>query len=238
VPAGRRRPCIVQAVYYRDRDGVEPVNDFIDGLAPERQEEIDYKIGLLNRMGSNDPPLPFPQSSPDGQLRELRCHSGRDPYRILLTEVGQPIHPHRQGEVRGLPAALPLMARPTTRSSRTTSSPEPARRATSKLRRDQTASPVGSTADQASARRAARSPEYRAQRAEREASGRDKGLSQQQLADLVGTSHSQISGIESGRHRTNLDTLTLIGHALDRRIVLGFESATPSGRAKRELVAF
>jgi DNA-binding XRE family transcriptional regulator len=70
------------------------------------------------------------------------------------------------------------------------------------------------------------------------ASGRDKGLSQQQLADLVGTSHSQISGIESGRHRTNLDTLTLIGHALDRRIVLGFESATPSGRAKRELVAF
>jgi UDP-N-acetylglucosamine 1-carboxyvinyltransferase len=66
----------------------------------------------------------------------------------------------------------------------------------------------------------------------------DKGLSQQQLADLVGTSHSQISRIESGRHRTNLDTLTRIAHALDLRMVLGFESTTPSGRAKRELVTF
>jgi transcriptional regulator with XRE-family HTH domain len=88
----------------------------------------------------------------------------------------------------------------------------------------------------------------RAQRAEREGFREiawllikyrmDKGLSQQQLADLVGTSYSQISRIESGRHRTNLDTLTRIAPALDRRIVLGFESTTPSGRAKRELVAF
>jgi ribosome-binding protein aMBF1 (putative translation factor) len=143
---------------------------------------------------------------------------------------------------------LSLMARPAPPSSRISSGPEPARGAASKLRRDETASPVGSTADQASARRAARSPEYRAQRAEREGFREiawllikyrmDKGLSQQQLADLVGTSYSQISRIESGRHRTNLDTLTRIAHALDRRIVLGFESTTPSGRAKRELVAF
>ena len=66
----------------------------------------------------------------------------------------------------------------------------------------------------------------------------DKGLSQQELADLVGTSNSQISRIESGRHRTNLDTLTRIAHALDLRLVLGFEAASPSGRPKRELVAF
>jgi phage-related protein len=79
----------VQAVYYRDGDGVEPVNDFIDSLAPEQQEEIDSKIGLLNRMGSNDPPLPFPHSSQvDGQLRELRCHYGRDLYRILYQRSG------------------------------------------------------------------------------------------------------------------------------------------------------
>ena len=79
----------MQAVYYRDGDGVEPVNDFIDGQAPERQEEIDYKIGLLNRMGSNGPPLPFPHSSQvDGQLRELRCHYGRDLYRILYQRSG------------------------------------------------------------------------------------------------------------------------------------------------------
>lgn len=71
----------VQAVFYRDQDGVEPVNEFIDGLVPERQEELDYKIRLLNRLGSGDPPLPFPHGSQvDGQLRELRCHYGRDLY--------------------------------------------------------------------------------------------------------------------------------------------------------------
>ena len=74
----------VQAVYYRDADGHEPVNDFIGGLSPERQEEIDYTISLLNRLGPKDPPLPFPYSSQvDGQLRELRCHYGRELYRIL-----------------------------------------------------------------------------------------------------------------------------------------------------------
>lgn len=74
----------MQAVYYRDSHGGEPVNDFIDALEPERQEELDFKIGLLNRLTSTDPPLPFPHSSQvDGQLRELRCHYGRDLYRIL-----------------------------------------------------------------------------------------------------------------------------------------------------------
>lgn len=140
------------------------------------------------------------------------------------------------------------MARNASSSSRTISKPEPARRASSTARREVTHSPIGSTADQASVRRAARSPEYRAQRAEREGFREiawllikyrmDKGLSQQQLADLVGTSYSQISRIESGRHRTNLDTLSRIAHALDLRMVLGFESTTPSGRAKRDLVAF
>jgi phage-related protein len=79
----------VQAVYYRDSDGVEPVNDFIDALAPERQEELDFKIGLLNRLTSTDPPLPYPHSSQvDGQLRELRCHYGRDLYRIFYQRSG------------------------------------------------------------------------------------------------------------------------------------------------------
>ena len=60
------------------------MNDFIDALPPERQEELDFKIRLLNRLSSSHPPLPFPHSSQvDGQLRELRCHYGRDLYRIL-----------------------------------------------------------------------------------------------------------------------------------------------------------
>lgn len=60
------------------------MHEFIDALPPERQEEIDFTISLLNRLGSHDPPLPFPHSSQvEGQLRELRCHYGRDLYRIL-----------------------------------------------------------------------------------------------------------------------------------------------------------
>jgi ribosome-binding protein aMBF1 (putative translation factor) len=123
-----------------------------------------------------------------------------------------------------------------------------ARAKPAKARRAAETSPVGSTAEQAASQRAARSPEYRAQQAEREGFREiawllikyrmDKGLSQEKLAELVGTSHSQISRIESGRHRTNLDTLSRIAHALDLRMVLGFESTTSSGRAKRDLVAF
>ena len=76
-------------MYYRDSNGVEPVNEFIDALAPERQEELDFKIGLLNRLTSTDPPLPFPHSSQvDGQLRELRCHYGRELYRIFYQRSG------------------------------------------------------------------------------------------------------------------------------------------------------
>ncbi len=114
--------------------------------------------------------------------------------------------------------------------------------------RSRAKSPVGQTADQAATRRARQSPEYRAQQAAlagcREIAWllikfrMDKGLSQQELADLVGTSNSQISRIESGRHRTNLDTLTRIAHALDLRLVLGFEAVSPSGKPKRDVVAF
>jgi ribosome-binding protein aMBF1 (putative translation factor) len=120
--------------------------------------------------------------------------------------------------------------------------------ATTRRNRSRVASPVGQTTDEAAARRASRSPEYRAQQASlagcREIAWllikfrMDKGLSQQQLANLVGTSNSQISRIESGRHRTNLDTLTRIAHALGLRLVLGFETASTTGEPKRELVAF
>lgn len=74
----------MQAVYYRDPQGAEPVNDYIDGLSPERQEELDATIDLLNRLRPEDPPLPFPHSSQiEGPLRELRCHYGRELYRIF-----------------------------------------------------------------------------------------------------------------------------------------------------------
>jgi ribosome-binding protein aMBF1 (putative translation factor) len=108
-------------------------------------------------------------------------------------------------------------------------------------------SPIGATAEEASRRRSTRSPAYRQQAAQRAGFREiawllikyrmDKGLSQQQLAEMVGTSHSQISRIESGRHRTNLDTLQHIAAALGMTVVIGFEHTGADGRARRDLVA-
>ena len=73
-----------QAVYYRATDGSEPVSDFIDRLPTTRQVVLDNQIDRLNMLGSDFPHLPFPHSSQvSGELRELRCHFGRELYRIL-----------------------------------------------------------------------------------------------------------------------------------------------------------
>lgn len=61
------------------------------------------------------------------------------------------------------------------------------------------------------------------------------GLSQKELAERVGTSHSAISRIESGRHRTSVATLKRLAEALELRLVVGFESG-PEGHPERELV--
>lgn len=49
------------------------------------------------------------------------------------------------------------------------------------------------------------------------------GLTQQELAERMGTTKSVISRIESGQHRTSTDTLRRLGEALDGHAVIGFE---------------
>jgi phage-related protein len=74
----------LRAVYYRAADGSEPVNDFIGRLSVKRQVALDNQIDRLNMLTSTIPHLPFPHSSQvAGELRELRCHFGRELYRIL-----------------------------------------------------------------------------------------------------------------------------------------------------------
>src|SRR5258706_13534063 len=106
--------------------------------------------------------------------------------------------------------------------------------------------PIGSTATAAAARRAARSAEYRAERdrlQEFEDVARlvikfrvKHSLTQKELAARVGTSHSAISRIESGQHKTSVETLRRIAKALGVRLVVGFESG-PADNPDRELVA-
>jgi ribosome-binding protein aMBF1 (putative translation factor) len=49
------------------------------------------------------------------------------------------------------------------------------------------------------------------------------GLTQQDLADLMDTTKSVISRIESGQHRSGTDTLRRLGQALDGHTVVGFK---------------
>jgi ribosome-binding protein aMBF1 (putative translation factor) len=97
-------------------------------------------------------------------------------------------------------------------------------------------SPIGSTSRAARRRRAGRSAEYRAEQdrlAPYEALARmiiarriRYGLTQEQLADRMGTSVPAISRLESGQHRPNVETLEKLGHAFGEQFVLGFEDST------------
>jgi ribosome-binding protein aMBF1 (putative translation factor) len=109
-----------------------------------------------------------------------------------------------------------------------------------------TQSPVGTAAAEAATRRRRQDPDYRAAQeriAPFEAIARfvimrrdELGLTQEQLAKRMGTSHSAISRIESGQHRTSVATLERLAQALDVRFVMGFETG-PAEAPVRELVS-
>lgn len=72
-------------VYYRDRRGNEPVNDFIEALPSDHQDSIDRKIDRLNELG---PMLPAPHSKQvKEKLRRLKCDYHGLAYRILYQEA-------------------------------------------------------------------------------------------------------------------------------------------------------
>lgn len=93
-------------------------------------------------------------------------------------------------------------------------------------------SPVGGTARAARSRRAARSPEYARLWAEYAVERRiaqqlikyrmANGLTQEELARRAGTSHSQISRLESGQHHSSVATLEKIAEALDLDLDITF----------------
>ena len=86
VGASKYHPGVrsLQAVYYRGPDGSEPVTDFVGDLDPKLQVVLDNQIDRLNMLTPASPHLPFPHSSQvRGELRELRCHYGRELYRVL-----------------------------------------------------------------------------------------------------------------------------------------------------------
>lgn len=79
----------LQAVYYRDPAGTEPVRNFLATLPAPARATVLLQVDRLNTLSDTDPPLPFPHSSQvAGELRELRCHYGRRLFRILYRRSG------------------------------------------------------------------------------------------------------------------------------------------------------
>jgi len=115
-----------------------------------------------------------------------------------------------------------------------------------------TESPIGRTAAEAAADRAARSEDYRAARDEyariRElrktnpiaAHLRERrfelGLTQQEVATAAGTSHTAISRLESGTHTPNLATLQKVAAVLDEELLVCFQR-TVDGTLEREFAS-
>lgn len=79
-----------QAVYYRGRRGVEPVDRFIEALPPKRAGKIDdYVEEHLNGKPPDAPPPEYPITSQiEGELRELRVRFANTRYRILYQRSG------------------------------------------------------------------------------------------------------------------------------------------------------
>jgi phage-related protein len=77
-------------VYYRDPNGAEPVDDFIESLTSKRAAKIDeYVEEYLNGRPAAAPPPEFPVTSHvDGELRELRVRFGNVRYRVLYQRSG------------------------------------------------------------------------------------------------------------------------------------------------------
>lgn len=59
------------------------------------------------------------------------------------------------------------------------------------------------------------------------------GLTQQQLAERMGTSHSVVSRLESGQHRFSFATMRKLAKALDTHLVYGFQDEAPDSKSRR-----
>jgi len=108
-------------------------------------------------------------------------------------------------------------------------------------------SPVGEPIEQAARRRRQSNPEYAAEAARLapyEAMARlvikyrlEHDLTQKELADKIGTSHSAISRLESGQATVTLNTMKRVAEALGGRLLVGFEIESDDHEVVRDLVA-
>ena len=111
--------------------------------------------------------------------------------------------------------------------------------------------PIGTPSAEAATKRARRSQEYREARDEYAAIRKlreknwiaahirerryELGLTQQDVADRAGTSHSFISKVERGDHVPTIPVLKRILAVLDEELLIGIERTVPDEEPEREI---
>jgi len=217
----------MQVVFFRGAGRLQPVQRFLEELEPpERRAAADHQVARLGALSTDDPPLPAPwDEQVESELRALRVRLGRDVFRILYRRAGNLFILLHAFEERGgeIPDDDLRIARRNNARSKV-------------VRRSTTGgldTPLGLTLD-AHVAAAELDDDYREARARLapfEQVARlliryrmDHGLSPTQRGERTGISHSVVSRIETGQHRTNLETLSKIALALGRRLVISFEA--------------
>jgi ribosome-binding protein aMBF1 (putative translation factor) len=146
---------------------------------------------------------------------------------------------------------LSAMATKTTSNRSKRPSASKSERADTQRARIANRDPIGTPAAKAAKKRARRSQEYRDARDEyasirklREknwiaAHIRERryelGLTQQDVAERAGTSHSFISKVEGGDHVPTIPVLKRILAVLDEELLIGIERAVPDEEPEREI---
>jgi phage-related protein/ribosome-binding protein aMBF1 (putative translation factor) len=269
-----------QAVFYRDVNGFEHVDEFIETLPAKRAAKIDEYIDEhLNGRPPNEPPPEYPVSSQiEGELRELRVRFANTRYRILyqrsdnlivllhVIEKDTGAIPRSdiqlaKRRMTDLQGRMDATRRTPPRAAGNDAPPRagPAvdvlididklRTMTAKSKAQP--SPAGRPATTAARARAGRSEEYREARDEYAAIRAlrqrnwiaahirerryELDLTQQEVAERAGTSHSFISKLEGGDHIPTIPVLKRILSVLDEELLIGIERRGDNSETEREI---
>jgi DNA-binding XRE family transcriptional regulator len=200
-----------QAILYRDKHGIEPVGEFIETLPAKRKAKI---YGFLDKHLNGQPPDGWmrnhvPRLEPPAEMLRLGIERGLD----LFINIDKLLFMRTGGKAR--------------------------------------ISPKGRTVADAARDQARRSEAYREARDEYAAIEKLRArnwiaahlrerryeleLTQKEVADQAGTSHSFISKVEGGDHIPTIPVLKRILAVLDEELLIGFERRNPDEEPEREV---
>jgi ribosome-binding protein aMBF1 (putative translation factor) len=217
----------MQVVFFRGAGRLQPVQQFLEELErPEHRAAAEYQVDRLEGLSADDPPLPAPwDEQVEAELRALRVRIAGYGFRVLYRRSGNLfilLHAFFEEHAAAIAENEMQIARRNNARSKV-------------VRRSATAgldTPIGQSLE-AHIAAGELDHEYRDARMRLDPFEQvarlliryrmDHGVSQTQLAERVGISHSVVSRIETGQHRSNLETLSRIALALSRRLVVLFE---------------